>query len=80
MPVLGTFTNVSTLSLGGNALGCLAHSLTGQPDWAVYQTTGSLTGSVSLFTREATALVYYNSGGSAVSGEAIAQIVHPIIR
>ena len=80
MPLLATFTNVSTLSLAGNSFGCIAHGIITQPDWAVYQSTHTFGGAVGLFTRHATALIVFNSGGSAIPGEVTAQFVHSIVR
>lgn len=80
MAVLGTFTNVTTLCLAGNAAGCLAHSLPTQPDWAVYQATGTIGALPCLVTRGAAALWWHNAGGSATPGESISQFVHSIQR
>ena len=80
MPVLGTYTFVGTLCIGGVANGCVAHGLPDQPDFAVYQGLSTFGAAVGLITRTAAALWWYNSGGSAVPGEAFAQAVHSVIR
>jgi hypothetical protein len=79
MSVLAKLTAVSTLSLAGLSFGCLAHGLPGQPDFAVYQSTGTFGGAVGLYTRSDSTVVFFNSGGSAISGEFVAQVVHSII-
>lgn len=80
MGVLGTYTNVTALSLAGNSAGCFAHSLPTQPDWAFYQPTATLGAAVCLVTRGTAALYWFNTGGSATPGESVAQYVHSIIR
>lgn len=87
MGVLATFTNVSALSLGANAAGCLAHGLPTTPDWAVYQPTAPAAPSpglygtlVCLVTRGASGLYFHNTGGSATPGESVSQFVHSFIR
>lgn len=80
MPVLGTYTFVGTLCIGGVSNGCVAHGLPAQPDWAVYQGLTSFGAAVGLMTRTAAALWFTNSGGTGIPGEAIAQQVHSIIR
>lgn len=88
MGVLSTFTNVSALSLGANAAGCIAHGLPTTPDWANYQpvspgdpSVGVYGGAgVCLVTRGASGLYFHNTGGSATPGEAVAQFCHALIR
>jgi len=80
MPVLATYTFVGVLSVAANAQACVAHGLPTQPDWAIYQGTGSFAALVSVVSRTATALWAYNSGGNAVQGDLAAAFVHSIVR
>lgn len=80
MALLGTFTDVTVLCLAGNASGCLAHGLPTQPDWAVYQPTGTIGALACLVTRGNSAIWWFNAGGSATPGQSISQFVHSIQR
>lgn len=80
MPALGTYTFVGVLSCAANAQACVAHGLPTQPDWAIYQGTGSFAALVSVISRTDAALWVYNSGGNPVQGEITAQFVHSLIR
>jgi len=80
MPLLGTYSYTGVLSLAGRAQGCIAHSLVTQPDWCMYIGTGSFAALVSIISRTDATVWAFNSGGTAVQGEIIAQYVHSLIR
>lgn len=80
MPLLATYTFVGVLSMAGRAQGCIAHGLPTQPDWAIYTGTGSFAALTSIISRTNAAVWAFNSGGTAVQGETVAQFVHSLIR
>lgn len=81
MPLLATFTFVGVACLaGGYAQLCVPHSLGTQPDWAVWQGSGSIGNSVSLISRTGAIVWLINTGGGVGVGEVTAQYVHSIIR
>lgn len=80
MALLGTYIDVATVSLAGNSLVCVAHSLPTRPDYAVYQSLLTHGTIVSLVSRGDTAAVWYNPGGSSVPGEQILVFAHSLVR
>ena len=80
MALLGTYIDVATVSLAAVSLVCVAHSLPTRPDYAGYQALVTHGAAVSLLSRGNTAVVWYNSGGSAVPGEHFLIFAHSIVR
>lgn len=84
MPLLGTLIDVTNLTIPGRSFTSFSHSIasraSAQPDLAIFQATITNGAAVGLFTRASTALVWYNTGGSAVEGESVAIYAHSVIR
>ena len=84
MPLLGTLIDVTTLTIPGRSFTSFGHSIgsqaSAQPDVAFFQATITNGAAVGLFTRASTAIVWYNSGGTAVQGESVAIYAHSVIR
>jgi len=78
--LLGTYIDVSTVSLAGYSMVCVAHSLPTVPDYAVYQGTYTMGAAVGLVSRGAAMVIWFNSGGTSVPGEQLLLFAHSIIR
>ena len=80
MALLGTYIDVAVISLAAYSLLCVAHTLPTRPDWAGHTGLYTIGNVTSLISRGDTAAVWFNSGGSAVSGEQMLLFAHSIIR
>jgi len=80
MTLLGTYIETATISMAARGFGCVAHSLNTAPDWVSWMGNLTLGGIVSNVTMRATFIYLFNTGGTAVGGQAIAAYFHSTIR
>ncbi len=80
MALLGTYIDTAVVSLGAFSTVSVAHSLPTQPDWCGFTSLYTIANTIALLTRAATAVVWFNGGGSAVPGEQFLIFCHSIMR